>query len=123
MADPFGPENSSKKRNYLLLVSASKETATVVRGILHRLKENVDMNADTTWIDSKGLGVMFSTDMVGYDIWDAILEEKRVDFENIKDVMIVELGRDWIARTDSKPDHWLSTHVGRPLPRPSRARR
>lgn len=80
------------------------------------------MNADVTWIDSKGLGVMFSTGMVGFDIWDAILEEKRVDFENIKDVLILELGRDWMARTDSKPSHWLTTHLGRPLPPPPKRR-
>lgn len=125
MQSPFinDGEVESKKRKYLLLISASKETAVAVKSALQRLKENVDQNADTLWVDSRGLGVCFSTEMVGYDIWEAVLKDSRVDFEAIKDVLIVELGKDWVARRDSKAEHWFSTHLGRPLPPPIRPRR
>lgn len=110
----------NEMRHYLLLISASKDNITEVRSALDRIKRLIDTNASPLWVDSKGLGVFVATDKVSAEIWNSTFTGGSIDFDVFSDALIVELGSDWAARRDAKPGHWLTTHLGHPLPRPRR---
>lgn len=118
--NPFGDETpKTDKRNYLILISASKDNAHLAQMLLKNIQKNVDSNAAPLWIDAKGIGVFVTTDMVAWEIWDAAMQsERRDELRDTRDLLIVEIGNDWIARRDAKTEHWLSSHVGPPLPVP-----
>lgn len=114
--NPFGDEAPKiAKRNYLILVSASKDNAHLAQILLKNIQKNVDSNAAPLWIDAKGIGVFATTDMVAWEIRDAAMHsERRNELQDTRDLLIIEIGRDWIARRDAKTEHWLSSHVGPP---------
>lgn len=127
MEDPFGDPmpSSATNKNYLMLVSVSKDNAKSIQNVLKNLKETVDKNAWPLWVDSKGLGVFIETDLVAWDIRHAALHGVPGDFTDIKDALVVEVGPDWYASADSAMKNWLTAHVGAPLAQPldSRLRR
>ena len=125
--NPFGdpvPKPATNK-NYLMLVSVSKDNAKSIQNVLKNLKETVDKNAWPLWVDSKGLGVFIETDLVAWDIRHAAFQGITGDFTDIKDALVVEVGPDWYASDDSPMKNWLMAHVGAPLTQPldSRLRR
>jgi hypothetical protein len=120
MNDPFGapiPATAASK-NYLMLVSASKDNAKAIQDVLANLKNTVDKNASTLWIDSKGIGVFITTDLVAADIRAAAFEGASNDFSDVKDAVIIEVGNDWYASKDTPMKNWLTAHVGAPLDPP-----
>lgn len=127
MEDPFGdpiPAPAAAK-NYLMLISASKDNAKAIQSVMTNLKETVDKNAWPLWVDSKGLGVFIQTDLVAWEIRHAAFKGVTGDFTDIKDALVVEVGADWYASDDSPMKNWLMAHVGAPLVQPldSRLRR
>jgi len=118
--NPFGDSGvQGDKRNYLVLISASKENAALAQKLLKNIQKLIDKNAAPLWIDSKGIGVFVSTNLVAYEIWKSAFDGVTHDEgTSAKDLLIVELGQDWAARRDAKTEHWLSTYVGSPRPIP-----
>ncbi|NYT25363.1 hypothetical protein H0A73_17320 [Alcaligenaceae bacterium] len=118
--NPFGDSApQGEKRNYLVLISASKDNAALAQKFLKNIQSLVDKNAAPLWIDSKGAGVFVSTEQVASEIWSDTLDgTNHDDATSIKDILVVEVGADWAARRDAKTEHWLSTHVGNPRPVP-----
>ena len=114
--NPFGESApTTEQRNYLVLISASKDNAALAQKYLKNLQSLVDRNAAPLWIDSKGAGVFLSTELVATEIWNAALDGVNHDEgAATKDLLIVELGADWMARKDAKTEHWLKTHIGSP---------
>lgn len=45
------------------------------------------------------------------------------DYGDTRNLLIVEIGKDWAARRDDKIEHWLASHVGAPLSAPNRPKR
>ncbi len=124
--NPFGDtEPQGEKRNYLVLISASKENAALAQKYLKNIQALIDKSAAPLWIDSKGVGVFVSTELVAFEIWKAVFDGvTHEEGTAAKDILIVELGADWAARRDAKTEHWLSTHVGTPrIPPYNRQRR
>ncbi|MGP1613690.1 MAG: hypothetical protein ACTS5Y_01275 [Pollutimonas bauzanensis] len=116
MQDPFGDPlpASAANKNYLMLVSVSKDNAKAIQNVLTNLKETVDKNAWPLWVDSKGLGVFIKTDLVAGEIRHAAFQGVAGDFTDIKDALVVEVGPDWYASDDSPMKNWLTAHVGAP---------
>ncbi|NMK47514.1 hypothetical protein [Achromobacter sp. Bel] len=119
MENPFGDsdEPSSDHRQYLVLIAASKDNASLAQKLLENLKKHVDERAAPLWIDAKGIGVLLTTDLVASDIWREMFQkEPGQDYGDTRNMLVLEIGRDWAARRDDKIEHWLASHVGDPLP-------
>ena len=114
--NPFGDsENTETKQHYLVLLSAGKDNLSMVQTIVQNIKKAVDSKADPLWIDSKGLGIFLEADLVASEIWNhAVSGLSHEQIESVKDMLIVEIGSDWAARRDARPEHWLTRHVGSP---------
>jgi hypothetical protein len=124
MNDPFGDPipASADRKNFLMLVSASKDNAKSIQSVLANLKETVDKNAWPLWVDSKGLGVFINTDLVASEIRQAAFQVVSGDFTDIKDSLLVEVGADWYASEGSPMKNWLMAHVGNPSAQPANSR-
>ncbi|TAM88964.1 MAG: hypothetical protein EPN41_04760 [Candidimonas sp.] len=123
--NPFGDTSPrAGKRGYLLLMSAGKDNAKLTQTVLKNVQSAVDENASVLWIDSKGIGIFVSTELVAAEIWtEAMKSQIRTDFQDFRDMLIVEIGADWMARKDARTEHWLTTHVGKPREIPYERRR
>ncbi|MGS1109143.1 hypothetical protein ACVCNH_23005 [Achromobacter anxifer] len=129
--NPFGDDaetqtQTSEKRQFLVLLSASKDSLSMTQAIVQNLKKDVDPKSNPLWIDSKGIGILVETELVAASIWNralAGLDHERS--EALKDMLILEVGQDWMARKDAAATHWLTTHVGEPhiVPRDQLRRR
>lgn len=88
--NPFGDSApQGEKRNYLVLISASKDNAALAQKFLKNIQSLVDKIAAPLWIDSKGAGVFVSTDLVASEIWAATLEgTSHGGTTSIKDVLV-----------------------------------
>ncbi|RTZ40943.1 hypothetical protein EKL30_14700 [Candidimonas sp. SYP-B2681] len=124
MENPFGDDTTSTggTRNYLLLVSTSQDNLKAIQKVVSNLKATVDKNAIPLWIDSKGIGVFMTTDLVAIDIRSAAFEGVMGEFSNIKDVVVTEVGSDWYAGDQTQIKNWLTSHAGSPLPVPADSR-
>ena len=124
--NPFGDTSpQTEKRSYLLLMSAGKDNAKLTQLVLKNIQSTVDEHASVLWIDSKGVGIFMSTELVAGEIWiEAVKSPIHTDLQDFRDMLIVEIGADWMVRKDARTDHWLTTHVGksRPVP-PEKPRR
>lgn len=100
----------SDKRNYMVLTSMSKESAAAGKKLLENAKA-LDFHAQPLWIDGGHVGFVLTTELPAIDVWRRVLE----DVTNLRDVIIVEVGGDWCTDRESKPGHWFSTHLPRPL--------
>lgn len=114
--NPFGDDNtSSAKRNYLALISVTKDNASLVQVLLKNIQKNIDEKASPLWIDSKGVGVFLSTELTAHDVWSlAISKDRPDDLHELKDILILEIGSDWAARKEAKTANWLKNNVGAP---------
>ncbi|MDX3985878.1 MAG: hypothetical protein QHC88_11555 [Achromobacter sp.] len=118
MENPFGDaeEPAVGHRQYLVLIAASKDNASLAQKQLENLKKFVDDRAAPLWIDAKGIGVLLTTDMVASEIWRVMLPKDAPDLGDTRNMLVLEIGKDWAARRDDKIEHWLASHVGSPLP-------
>ena len=104
------------KKHFLMLLSLSKENPAVGKAVLDRLKGNVDSGATPAWIDSRGAGVFFTTDLPVWKIWSAAFPERldREDQMTMKDMLIVQIGPGWYAGdSQTKYAAWLNTRYPR----------
>lgn len=99
-----------KSRNYLLTLSVDRSSAETAKRVLANINANVDQSARPLWIDPHGIAIFISSNLVALEIW----KEALTGMTNSGDLLIVEIGSDWMARKESKPEHWLTTHVGHP---------
>lgn len=100
------------KRNYLLLLSLSQTAATVGKEFMARIRANVDPLAAPLWIDSRGIGVLLSTELPARQIWlhafpDSLTLDQR---QTLRDLLIVQVGPDFAGPHESKPVAWLNSH-------------
>jgi hypothetical protein len=106
--------------NYFVLLNlAGKSDITTAAKsasiILSNLKKAASQEPRQIWADGAyyGYAVVFSG--TARDLWVAAcntLNERLT----LKDILIVELGRDWCARNESPADAWLNSHLGSPIP-------
>ncbi len=126
MENPFGDseEPSGTHRQYLVLIAASKDNAALAQKILENIKTHVDERAAPLWIDAKGIGVLVTTELVASEIWREMFQKAPgQDYGDTRNLLIVEIGKDWAARRDDKIEHWLASHVGAPMSPPNRPKR
>ena len=99
------------KTTFLLLLSMNKENAAAAKAFLSRINKSVDATASPVWVDSRGIGVLISTDLSAKKVWhqawpDTLTKDQAMD---IQDFLIVEVGPDWEAKRDSKHAGWLNS--------------
>lgn len=118
--NPFGDtQPEQEKRNYLVLISASKDNAALAQQIVKNIQTGVDKKAAPLWIDSKGIGLFVSTDLVAWEIRKAVLSiDKKLDPQDMKGFLVLEIGPDWAAPKEAAAEHWLASHAGNPRPVP-----
>lgn len=114
--NPFGDAPSStEKRSYLALIAASKDNLALAQKIVKNIQNRVDKKASPLWVDSKGIGMLISTDLVAWEIQkEALMLDMSMEPQDAKGFMVVEIGPDWCAPNDSATRNWLSMHVGDP---------
>lgn len=100
-------------RHYLVLLSLSAKNAESGKRVIANLRRRVDENAKTLWFDASHIGIVVTADQTAAAIWRAA---DISGAEDARDALIVELGGDWCASRDAAAEHWLTTHVGQPLP-------
>lgn len=106
--------------HYMLLLSLNAQNAASGKRALNNLQSRVDTAAKPLWFDSAHSGIAFTSDMPAIDIWKSLFS-KEEDVESFRDVLIMEIGPDWMARRDTTCANWLATHL--PPPRASMRRR
>lgn len=106
----------NETRNYLLLTSMTKQAAAAGKKLIANVTA-IDHQAKLLWFDSAHVGIVLTTELPATDIWGKAL----AGVDDLNDILIIEIGRDWMARSESKYDHWFKTHVG--IPRMSLNRR
>jgi hypothetical protein len=121
--NPFGDPipASENARNYLILVSASKDNLALAQQIFKNIQAKVDKKAAALWVDSRGIGILANTTLVAGEIRkEALNIDMKTGLEDLRDFLITEIGPDWAARKEAKTEHWLTSHVGDPRPIPTR---
>lgn len=103
------------KRPYMLLLSLSKDNAASGKRVLDNIKSRIDDAAKPLWFDAGHIGIVMNTDMPACDIWRTAFITAR-DAESFNDVLILAIGDDWAARSQTTYTNWLSTHLGLPMP-------
>jgi hypothetical protein len=101
-------------KNYLVLVSLSKANVVTGKKILSNLEAVAHGNVAPAWIDSAYIGIPIATESTAREIWLSAVAGINQD-SDLRDLLIVELGRDWLTRKDARAEHWLTTHLGHPL--------
>lgn len=99
--------------SYLVLVSLAKPNKTTANKILSNLQSVSSETASPAWIDSAYIGIPIATDKCARDIWRAAVAGIN-ETSDLRDLLVVELGQDWLARQDARAAHWLMTHLGSP---------
>lgn len=99
----------SDLRNYLVLTSMTKAIAAAGEKLIANI-EALDQKAKPLWFDASHVGIVLTTELPAIDIWNAAVE----GITDLHDVLILEIGSDWMARHESKYSNWLATHVGHP---------
>ena len=98
--------------HYLLLVALTKENAPSIQKLRDNVLKKIDDEAKVLWTQQALLGLVMKTDRHAVDIWDQAIK----NIDNLRDVLVLELGRDWIALRDTTMAGWLNSHFGPPLP-------
>lgn len=106
--------------NYLVLlniankneISVASKTASKVMANLKNISKHEPKIA---WADGAYFGIAIEFDGAAADIWFAITQGINEGI-SLKDLLIIELGRDWMCRNEAAAHGWLNSHLGAPLP-------
>jgi len=98
--------------NYLVLASMNKPNKALADQLIAGLAKSAVGNVVTIWFDAAYFGAAMTTDKCASEI--LYTATKGTKTEDLRDILIVELGHDWNARSESKSANWLMTHLGRP---------
>ncbi len=122
--NPFGDSPKSQPpeiRQYLVLISASRDNLALAQKIVKNIQTNVDKKASALWVDSRGVGLLVNTNLVASEIRrEALIIDMKSGPEDVKGFLILEVGHDWSAPRDATSEHWLARHVGDPRSAPVR---
>lgn len=101
------------RRNYIMLISMAQSRAQLVQAALARLRREVDQNATPAWLDSTAACIFVSTDLDAKAVLGCMLpgNPTHEQIESVKDVVVIELGRDFYGwSTSTKTMAWLNSH-------------
>lgn len=102
--------------SYMVFVSLAKPNKATANKIISNLNAVTSETVAPAWIDSAYIGIPISTDTSAREIWRAAVAGIN-ETSDLRDLLVIELGRDWLARTDTRTAHWLKSHLGHPLPK------
>lgn len=97
---------------YLVLASMAKPNKATAEKIKSNLAQAAADAAEPIWFDATYFGIAIQSDKCAREI--ALLAMAGAKTEDLRDLLIVELGPDWFARAETKAANWLTAHVGRP---------
>ncbi|MCG2586522.1 hypothetical protein [Massilia sp. TS11] len=98
-------------RDYLVLLSINPANAGDA-GLVKANIEGIDAGAKAAWFDPAHVGFFVTTHLIASAVWLLVMQGTTT----IHDLLVLELGEDWMARRDSVGEHWLRRHVGPPRP-------
>lgn len=101
-------------KHYIVLFSLSQANKATGNKVIANLKTLTDEAIAPLWIDSAYIGIPVATASTAKEIWRAAV--KGLDETSaFRDMLILELGNDWMCRKDAKAQHWLTKHLGPPV--------
>lgn len=119
---PARSNEREEKSNYFVQISASKDNLALAQKIVKNIQDRVDTNARPLWIDSKGIGIFLSTELVAHEIWnESFHDTANLNSNEAKDILVLKVGDDWAARKDTTTANWLTSHAGSPRIAPPRS--
>lgn len=99
------------QKNFLILLVASAQDKPALQAIHANITQRIDGTAKPLWFDPTHAGYFVSSDLVAHQIWTKALQDLPPSkTENLRDVLVVELGGDYAARPDAKTSAWLNSH-------------
>ncbi len=103
---------TSRRKNFLLLLALSKDQASYAQGLLARIKRDVDASASPAWIDSRGAGIFISSALSSRDLWKLSIPDHLPSTERdaFRDMLVLEIGKDSLGYPESKAMAWLNSH-------------
>lgn len=109
-------------KKYLVLASLAQPNAATGKKVVANIAKISGRAVSPIWFDAAYFGIPVESKLIAADLRE-VLVDGLTHASDLKDLLIIELGGDWWARPDSVAQHWLSVHVGRPVPRSPRALR
>jgi len=100
-------------RNYLVLLSLTQANKATGLKVIANLKAFTGEAVTPMWIDSAYIGIPVTTNEPAIAIWKAVV--KGFDENSaFRDMLVLELGSDWMCRKGASAQNWLLKHLGRP---------
>lgn len=99
-------------KQYLVLFSLAAKTAAVANKIVSGLEKIATEPLAKLWFDAAYAGIAITTEKTAAEIYKSATGTLGADL--LRDILVIEIGRDWAARQDAKAAHWLATHIGHP---------
>ena len=97
-----------EKRKYLMLVSASRETAAAAQAVQRNIAK-IDPLAKALWLDARGAGFFIQSSLTSHQIASKGMEGLTSEqAEAMRDLLVLELAQDHWARNESAPAAWLN---------------
>lgn len=98
-------------KNFLLMLVASASDKAALQAINLNITMHVDATAKPLWFDTTHAGYFICSSLTASQIWAKALKDlPPAKTENLRDLLIVELGRDYAARPETKATAWLNSH-------------
>jgi predicted metal-dependent HD superfamily phosphohydrolase len=100
-----------ENRNFLLLLSASAQDKAALGAINSNITRLIDANAKPLWFDASHAGYFISSPLAAHQIWAKALQDiPTKQTENLRDILVLEVGQDYAARSGAKTAAWLNSH-------------
>lgn len=100
--------------NYLVLINLATKDKSIGNVVMSNLAKISKQPPKPIWFDDAHVGVVLETQCAAIDIWQAAANGRSLP-ASIKDLLVVELARDWCGRNESPGHGWLNSHLGAPL--------
>lgn len=101
--------------HYLLLVGYSPANMPSVQRLRQNLLTKIS-DVYPLWTDTAHIGIAMTTDLSAVEIWHLAAKGA----QDLRDMLVLELGRDWCGVRETKNSGWLNAHLGPCVLRPGR---
>lgn len=100
--------------NYLVMLNLAAKDKTNATKIINNLSSACTKEPKNVWIDPAYAAYAIESDKTAAQIWQTINGGNFL-MAGIKDMLIIELARDWCGRNESPGHGWFNSHLGAPL--------
>jgi hypothetical protein len=99
-------------KRFIVLISLSEKNAKLGQVALAGIRRDIDPTAAPAWIDPLGVGIFASTPQNARAVWRACFpdEQSATQRKGLKDILVLEIGRDCLGWPEAKATAWLNSH-------------